>query len=827
MKPIHYNLSLEPDLTAFTFKGKSQVEIDLEVPASTVCIHGKDLEIQVCNLRKESASSPVSRCDFDFDQKQQQIIVKLPSEMSGKIWLDFEFTGILNDMLAGFYRSRYIVDGETRYMATTQFEERDARAAFPCFDEPALKATFDLEFIVDSHLQGIANTAIKDEKTLESGKKSIKFNRTPRMSTYLLYFGIGEFEFLVDDTKSPILRIAAPPGKAQFGKFALDIARKSFDYGETVLKAPYPISKCDFLVVTDFAAGAMENYGAITFRENLLLTYEGKSSKLDYIRIAQVVAHEIAHMWFGDLVSPLKWKYIWLNESFATYFTYAIPDYFFPEWKSWETLVGDRGLGGMNRDSLIYTIPVELPGDEEVNIDASTAPIIYAKGAIIIRILEEFLGQEKFFKGIRHFLKKYEYDSASSEQCWEAFEEATGEPIIDFAHSWVNQPGFPCIEVSQEGAKVTLTQSRFTYLENQSSNLWVIPVHLNLYMKDGSNQTMAVVLKEKSVSFDLPADTLCFKLNKDQVGFYRVKYSLEHLDCLGNLIQKKVLCTLDRFGVQNDFYALTYRGDYQIKEYITFIQKYFSEDDSDLALDNIVENIGRLILISPKNRTSISEISKIFAESVLNRIGLDPQEDETMLRAVVRSDYLHIAAECGSQMAKDYAFRQFELLREGKDVPADNLGSILRIIAANKPETWQYMVDQSLNPDLPEGKKVLFLTALGAYKSKELLDKSLEFNLTDVPKRNRVYIVANVARNPEATKWIWGYYQANFQTFMKEFPISVLGNTLALVPSIGGIYHEEEVLKFLEMVQNMDPRAKGTAKMAAEMAQLYSNISKR
>lgn len=821
--PKHYMVHLEPDLQQFTFNGFTRIECSIDDTVSDIPLNAKELKIHAVKVINPANSEEIP-AGFELNSEKEELVIKAERPVSGTVSLEINFDGVLNDMLYGFYRSRLTYDGKVTYMATTQFEERDARAAFPCFDEPALKATFDLEFLIPQNLEAVANTDISNVENIDGGMKLVKFERTPVMSTYLLYFGVGEFEFLEDNSKAPKLRIVAPPGKAQYGKFALDIARKSFDYGEKFFQAPYPISKCDFIVVEDFAAGAMENYGAITFRENLLLVYPGKTSTPQMESIASVVAHEITHMWFGDLVSPARWKYIWLNESFATYFTAAIPDYYFPEWQSWETLLGGRGLGGFQRDSLKSTVPIELPGDQEINIDASSAPIIYSKGALIMRILEGYIGDEKFFTGIRHYLNKFAFKAATSDDCWNAFEEAINEPIKEFADSWVKQKGYPYITVSQSGNKVHLEQKRFTFLPLEDESVWFIPLNVRIFMADGSEKVMNYVMKNRTFEFDLPDNTLTFKLNADQTGFYRVQYPVDHFSQLGEFVKDGKLNVYDRFGLQYDYFNLTQRGDYDLEDYLNFLQKYYVNETSPLCLSNISGNLTRLELVAPKFREKIHETGRIVAENALEKIGYEPKSDEIAMVAEVRNDLLWMGGHFGSAKILEFAAKHFKELLSGNSINPNIFRSVVRLGAEQFPDAWDYMVAQVTDPNVPEGVKQYWLGAFGCFKDRKLLEKALELNLTKIPKLNRAQILVLVSRNPVAVDWIWNYYQSNFQVLMQELPKSVLGNTLATIPPVGALTAKKEVMEFLDQIGKRVPPAKGITEMAAEIGEIYAKI---
>ncbi|MHA1720417.1 MAG: M1 family metallopeptidase [Promethearchaeota archaeon] len=824
MKPIHYNIHLEPDLEKFVFNGQTEIEIDLENPSEEIVLNGKDISIQKCEL---ILGNDFKECTFEIKKKKEEIIIHLPEQASGIIKLKIQYTGNLNDNLLGFYRSKFEYQGETKYLATTQFEEREARAAFPCIDHPSKKATFDIEYIIPEDLYGIANTEIIEEKSLGNGKKLVRFARTPKMSTYLLYFGVGPFEIIEDASKKPIIRAIAPLGKIEYAKLALEIGRKSISYGEEYTGVPFPIGKCDYIAIPDFAFGAMENYGAIAFRENAMLYYPGKTSTMELIRIVSVIAHETAHMWFGDLVSPSDWKYIWLNESFATFFTYAIPDYYYPEWDIWKGFILETILGGMERDTLKFSVPVELLVDaEEVHIDPSSAPIIYQKGAAVIKMLNGYLDEEKFKKGIRFFLDKYKFESASSDNYWDAFEEATGEPIKEFADTWVHQEGYPIIDVERRENQLVLKQSRFTFLQNDSENKWLIPVNIKIFLSDGNSEIIKVVFKDKETTVEIPENTEAFKLNFEQSGFYRVKYCKDNLEKLGKLIFDAKIGPEDIFGIENDLFALVRRGDYKLDYYLKFLGDYYKKVDHFLPLHDISNNLGRLYMLLPDRRDEISKLGKELYEVVLEKIGLIPKEGENVQVTGLRDSLLWGAFTFGSEKITSYCSEKFQDILNGKSVNSDIISSVLKVGAVLNSEAETYFKEQLKDEKVSEGEKIRIISALACIKDKKKLEDLLEFNFKEIPKKNRFIIIGGITRNAEAQSWMWEWYMKNFQRIMKEFPLMHVARAIIMLVPTFGIGHEDEAKQFFEPLMKQIPMATDTIRMALEGLEIYSKFKK-
>ncbi|MBT8364301.1 MAG: M1 family metallopeptidase, partial [Deltaproteobacteria bacterium] len=518
--PLNYRIHLKPDLTNYKFDGKCEYHFEAPDPVVEVALNILEIAIWNCRVLQ---SGQVVNCAFRVIPEKEEVIIVLPKPMSGQIKLEIVFQGVINDKMAGFYRSKYTYQDKTKYIAVTQFEESDARRAFPCMDHPAQKASFDITMDIDQSLVAISNGAIDKEEMLENGKKRVTFEQTPIMSTYLVFFGLGEFEF-THDKKDRRVRVVTLPGMKKFARFGAEFGRKSLVFSESYYNIAYPLPKMDLIAVPDFAFGAMENWGAITFRENLLLHYPDATSKLGQERICEVIAHEIAHQWFGNLVTPSDWRYLWLNESFATYFGFGVVDHYYPQWETWQQFLHRQTGSALARDALHETFAIEIPGGEHVVINASTAPIIYNKGGSILRQIQGYIGDNNFKKGLQHYLKTYEYSCASSHHLWESFETVSQQPISAMMESWIEQPGFPMVTATRRDNQLVLTQQRFTYLPNSSSQKWLVPITISLFSKNGSIQQQTVLLDGSGLTLDINEDTVAYKVNYRQKGFYRVKY---------------------------------------------------------------------------------------------------------------------------------------------------------------------------------------------------------------------------------------------------------------------------------------------------------------
>jgi tricorn protease interacting factor F2/3 len=819
INPIHYNIHLEPDLSNFKFEGSTDIIITSKGPIDNVELNVHELAVWKCRVKMEEK---FLECTFNVNPKKQLLTIDLPKAMS-EISVKIDYIGKINDQLVGLYRSKYVEDDQEKFIAITQFEEDYARQVFPCFDHPSKKATFDIEFIIDKHFSGIANTRIETETDLKHDKKLIKFKTTPKMSSYLLFFGIGDFEYLEASSEVIRYRIATTPGKTQYADYALDFGRKSIEFGEKYTGIPFPIDKMDQIAVPDFAFGAMENYAAITYRENILLVYPGITSKAGIERIAEVIAHEVAHQWFGNLVSPADWKYIWLNESFATLFGYAIADHYHPEWEIWEGFLAGDVDSAFERDSLLETFPIELPGNGEITkITVATAPIIYSKGGAILQMIQGYLGEEKFKKGIQYFLNKHKFECVESSAYWLSIEKATGEPISDMMKTWIHQPGYPLLTVHKSSDHLSLAQSRFSYLPNSSENLWMIPLTVTFYKESQLIETQRLAFNEKSLEIPLPDGTTAYKFNIEQSGFYRVKYEKRNLHALGKLVKQKILSPRDRYGLHNDLYAFVRSEDYTIDDYLDFME-YYTEEDDYLPLVAMSANLVHAFKVIESRRERISTIGFKTFSKILEKIGYEPQKDEPHKVTNLRRSLLISSFLFNDEGVAEFGRTQFLNYLDGKRVDPDILSPIMRIGAAQLPNSYTVLSEKVSHSETPEPEKVNILQALTSFEDKETLLKSLNLVLENVPLGNKIYGLRMVAQNLAFVDDLWDWFVEHREKLEKLHPTH-FESVISGVVSLSGLNRVAEVNSFFESYIKENELAKDTIKMTLERLEINSRL---
>ena len=759
--PEKYTLTLRPDLKAFTFEGEEDVTIRVRSPVKSVALNATELEVREASV-KLAKGAPIP-AKIRHDEKAQLVHLTFPRTLpKGGATLSLKFTGTLNDKLAGFYRSKYAMgDGRTGVMATTQFEATDARRAFPCWDEPALKATFDLSLVVPTGWAAVSNTPIVEEKPLGKGTRRVRFAETPRMSTYLLAFVLGPLEALQGKARNGTkVGVWALPDRIQHGRWSLENATRVLDYLNEYYGIPYPLEKIDHLALQDFAAGAMENWGAVTYREQALLFDPASSSAQTRQTIVAIVAHETAHMWFGDLVTMAWWDDLWLNESFASWMGDKTVDALHPDWQMWTQFLYEDTVHGLYLDGLRNSHPIEVRVKDPAEVREIFDDISYSKGASILRMLEQFLGENVFRRGLQQYLKAHVYGNARTRDLWDALEDASGQPVRALMDTWVKQTGFPLLDVkvrrTQSEAKVTLTQSRFLY-ENISGasdrkTLWKVPVTV---ARAGSKKPTSFLLESRTATRSLdrgsrPPARDWIKVNAGQTGFYRVNYPSEEWERLRAAVVAGELGPRDRLGLQNDAYALMRAGHLPATTFLDVTSAYAGEDDA-IVWRTISESLQgfETVIADQPYRDAFPAYARRLIAPAASRCGWDAKTKEGHLDALRRITLLGRLGYYGDRDVLEEAATRFtRSLKDPASLHPDLRGVVYGHVAQEADEaTYELLWDMESRATLQE-EKVRLLTALTRPRKKDLLQKTLERSLTsEVRSQDAVSVLVGVALN--------------------------------------------------------------------------------
>ncbi len=477
VEPETYRIEIEPNVSSATFSGTVAIDIEVLEPVDQIALNAA--ELAVSDVEVATADGAVVPCAVSFDDDLEQVIFRPVAELApGPCTLSCRFTGTLNDKLRGFYRSTYTgVDGEVQTIATTQFESVDARRCFPCFDEPDRKAVFEVALIVEPDVEAISNSPVIGVDPVGK-KRRIRFSPTMKMSTYLVAFVVGRLETSETiDVDGVPLRVVCTPGKADLADFALEVGAFALRFFTDYFNIPYPGDKVDLVAIPDFAAGAMENLGCITFRDNALLIDKERAARTELERVADVIAHELAHMWFGDLVTMGWWEGIWLNEAFATFMETLCVDAFRPTWERWVGFAPSREAA-LAVDAMHSTRPIEYPVGPPKEAEGMFDLLTYEKGCGVLRMLEQYIGADVFREGVRTYLKAHAYGNTVTADLWDALEDASGAPVRDVMDTFILQGGHPLVSLAGD----TLTQQPFALgpvpagTTSSIGSAWRVPV---------------------------------------------------------------------------------------------------------------------------------------------------------------------------------------------------------------------------------------------------------------------------------------------------------------------------------------------------------------
>ena len=839
--PRRYRLRLQPDLDSFTFSGDQAVDIEILEPTSSITLNAMDLWIRGASVSVDGTA--IAAGTISLDSSNETATLEFGQELStGPARLDMSFTGVLNDKLLGFYRSEYISqDGQARYLATTQFEATDARRAFPCWDEPARKASFDVTLVFAEGLQAVANTPAVEETSPGPGLKSVRFAETPVMSTYLLAFIVGDLVSIeADAANGTRMGIWTTPGKEDQAQFALDTSVKLLGYFNDYFGIPYPLPKLDHIAIPDFAAGAMENWGAITYRETALLVDPVNSSAGTRQRVAEVVAHEMAHMWFGDLVTMEWWDDLWLNESFASWMGTKAVDWLFPDWEMWTQFVNMDTNRALSLDGLKNSHPIEQEVKNPAEVSQLFDAISYSKGASVIRMLEQFLGPETFRQGLNRYLSNNMYANARTQDLWSALEEESGQPVTSIMDSWVKQMGYPVLQVDSERAEehleLSMSQERFVYdrplgpgsAEDGGSDpeVWQVPVTVN----SGGEASAATVMEGRETRLEMPAVGGWFKVNTGQTGFYRVNYSNDDWQRLVPAVSSLELSATDRLGVQNDAYALSKAGLLPISQFLELARAYVNETDASVwgDLASNLRDIEQLIA-GEAVHPAYQEFARGLFGPAARRAGWGPRPGDGHLDALLRTTVLGQAGSYEDREVLQGAIGQFQRYLSDHDSVHPDLRGVVCSLAAQAGDrsTYDRLWELEGQASLQE-EKIRLLLALTRFQDTGLLNETLERALSSrVRSQDTITVVGGVAANIRGREPAWEFVKSNWAEFDRRYGSGGFG--LMRLVSICSSFNTEEKMADVErfFTDHPTPAAERTIRQALERMRLNINWLER
>ncbi|WVZ93105.1 hypothetical protein U9M48_039114 [Paspalum notatum var. saurae] len=776
--PLRYDLRLRPDLAACTFTGAAAIAVAVSAPTRFIVLNAAELDDLV----------PTDVVQFEEDEI---LVVGFDRDLPlGEGVLAMDFTGTLNDQMRGFYRSKYLYNGESRNMAVTQFEAADARRCFPSWDDPAFKAKFKLTLEVPSELVALSNMPVVSE-TVNGPTKTVYYEESPLMSTYLVAIVVGLFDYIESSTSEGTkVRVYTQVGKTDQGKFALDVAVKSLDLYKDYFATPYPLPKLDMIAIPDFSAGAMENYGLVTYRDTALLYDEQLSSASNKQNVAITVAHELAHQWFGNLVTMEWWTHLWLNEGFASWVSYLAVESLFPEWNNWTQFL-DEMTSGLRLDALAESHPIEVEVNHASEIDAIFDSISYDKGASVIRMLQSYLGAERFQKALASYIKKYAYSNAKTEDLWAVLEEETGEPVKDLMTTWTKQQGYPVIYAKLNGHDLELEQAQFLSDGSSGPGMWIVPItsccgsydtQKKFLLKDKTGKIQIEEFTSSQSADGEKNQNIWIKLNIDQTGFYRVKYDDELAAGLVKAIKAKKLSLMDKIGIVEDSYALSVARKQTLTSLLQLLNAY--DDESDYTVLSHVTSV--CLSISKVSVDATPDLNKDIKQLLINlllpaakKLGWDPKDGESHLDVMLRSLLLIALVRLGHNDTINEGVRRFHIFFEDRktslllpDTRKAAYLALMRTVSASSRSGYDALLKIYRETAEPQEKSRI-LGSLSSSPDKDMVVEALNFMLTDeVRNQDSFYILGGISLEGREVAWTW--LKQNWDYVLKTWPSSSL-----------------------------------------------------
>lgn len=774
--------------------------LDVVEATKEISVNAIDIKFHSVVLSAGGSSQESTKTTFDEEKQWATFSFDNVVPAGSKGSLTIKFTGELNDKMAGFYRSSYkdAETGETRFLATTQMEPTDARRAFPCFDEPALKATYEVTLIADKKLTCLSNMDVSGEKDLDNGKKAVSFNKSPPMSTYLLAFIVGDLDYIETDAFRLPVRVYAPRGQSHLGKFSLDLAARTLEFYEKTFDSPYPLPKMDMVAIPDFSAGAMENWGLVTYRVVDLLLDETKSGASTKQRVAEVVQHELAHQWFGNLVTMDFWDGLWLNEGFATWMSWYSCNVFYPEWRVWDGYVTDNLQRALGLDSLRSSHPIEVPVKKADEINQIFDAISYSKGSCVLRMISKWIGEDVFMEGIRRYLKKHAYGNTTTGDLWAALSDASGKDVSKVMDIWTKKIGYPVVTVKEDGNKLSVKQNRFlrTADVTPEEDETLFPVFLALRTKDGIDNSLT--LSEREQIFDLK-DPDFFKVNADSSGIYRTLYTPERLEKLGEASKSGLLTVQDRAGLIADAGALAQSG-YQKTSGLLALLKGFKEEKDFVVWDEITSRLaavrGAWLFEDDATKAALKTFTKDLVAPYAHQVGWEFSQDDDHVQQQLKALLFGVAGLAGDEKiisASKDLFAKF-VAGDKTAIHPNIRGSVYAIVLANgDKKTWDQVLDAYHQGSTADERNTA-LRALGRSKDPEAIKATLALSISKEVKEQDIYLPLTALRtHPEGIRALWSWAQDNWALLERKLPpgLSMLGTVVQIVTS--GFCHLDDI----------------------------------
>ncbi|KAF8212441.1 hypothetical protein K438DRAFT_1806516 [Mycena galopus ATCC 62051] len=867
VKPRHYDVTVWTDLKAFKFGGFVNISLDILEETSAVELNSNDLDLGSASIYSDVSQSQQLQSGQTIDKDLQRVTFTFPNALpaGSKAQLKVAFNGLLKSSMTGYYLAAWNAeeDGQTvkKHYALTQFEPTDARAAFPCWDEPELKATFGITMISHADTVNLSNMpAISEEvhapgsnasdqslemSTLMSSLPSehkwkiTRFETTPPMSSYIVAFANGPFVHLEQKAVMPLsgktvpLRIYSTPDVIHQAAFALDVAARVLPIYETVFDVEYPLPKLDTLVASDFDAGAMENWGLITGRTTAFLLDPARADISAKKYVAMTQSHEVAHMWFGNITTMRWWDTLYLNEGFATLMgEVIILDRIFPDWKANSAFISDHLQSALALDAKLSSHPIEVECPDANHINQIFDALSYSKAASVLRMLCDYVGEEKFLKGVSLYLKANLYGNTVTNDLFEGISTATGFDTVRIMDNWIKQQGFPVIAVTENANGIHVRQDRFLETgqvdPKENETIWNVP--LSIVTADANGQgkiDKSAILEEREK--DIALDTSgAFKLNAGTVGVYRVLYTPERLAKIAAEASKEnsIFTLDDRMGILYDANALSKAGLSKLSDALTVIDLWSNEKEY-LVWSTVAETLSSLTATfweSPDTVKALEALIRSLFVPIVKRLGYEYSADDAFDVTQLRTLAISMAASGEDQGVIDELKSRFaHYMATGDDskIPADLQSSIFNAaVKYGGPAEYEAIVNIQEKPKTPTAR-LAAIRAMGITRDPALLDQTFSYILTKSRDQDIVYSFRGLQANIYARRRLATFFRDNYDAFMIRFEGNFTLKNLVSI-SFGALSTKEDVESIEEFFKDKD-----TSKYNMALAQMLETIRTR
>lgn len=783
--PHRYQLEFHPNLSQGVFWGRAEIAIEVLTPTQDIVLNAVNLTLEnvVVHAEEPGKSWPAS---VAYKKEEEQAVLRVSAPLASGTWtLSLEFRGVLGNDLRGFYRTTVKGTNGDEIIASTQCESTDARRIFPCWDEPDFKATFAITMVVPEPLTVLSNAHETSSVPDAPGMKRVSFAETMPMSTYLVALVVGPLELTVPRTVRDVpVRIAARPEFMHLTRYAHQAAVDALAFFESYFNIPYPADKLDHVAIPDFAAGAMENLGCVTYREEALLLDENQASAMEKMQVVSTIAHETAHMWFGDMVTMRWWNGLWLNEAFATFMQMLATDALHPEWSIWTHF----GLGRAHAfavDGLASTRPIEYPVGPPSEAWAMFDVLTYEKGGSVLRMMEQYLGPEMFRQGVTTYLNQHRFGNTETGDLWQALGEVSGQPIRDVMDSWVFQPGYPLVQaVFSQDRVLTLSQKPFRY-QGAGSGTWQVPVVLGIHQQDGTHDTRNVLLGPDPLTMTLPDNTAWVLVNQGGWGFYRVAYDAPLWQRLTQAFGS--LTPLERLSIVDDVWAGVLADEIPVTQAIQLWRTM--KDERDPNVWNLVaDHIGLLFSMADKSgQQALQEFVRHIAHPVLAEVKWEGAPDEDVSQSRLRAVVIRLLGTLGADEAVRAKARQrfISYLEKSMSIAPDLLNAVVMVVAdTGDEEQWDVMYQQFKDAATPQDA-VRYLYALADFPDPLLAQRTFDLCLSsEVRVQDGSYAIGRALRNRHVRALVWDLVEEHWDALLAKYPPFMLQPLVTPVAAI-------------------------------------------